>query len=126
MEWLGQRLRLGPLAVGTILAAFGTALPESVVTFVAVVLGPGASDKDVGVGAAMGGPLALATIAYGVTGTMMLLQRRRARISATERGHLLAREKVPADGPPPMLPAAAPAAEPSGIGDLGKLARDQR
>jgi hypothetical protein len=37
VEWLGQRLRVGPLAVGTILAAFGTALPESVVTFVAVV-----------------------------------------------------------------------------------------
>jgi cation:H+ antiporter len=39
VEWLGVRLRLGPLAVGTVLAAFGTALPESAVTFVAVVFG---------------------------------------------------------------------------------------
>jgi Ca2+/Na+ antiporter len=39
VEWLGQRLKVGPLAVGTVMAAFGTALPESVVTFVAVVVG---------------------------------------------------------------------------------------
>jgi Ca2+/Na+ antiporter len=30
VEWLGQRLNIGTMAVGTILAAFGTALPESV------------------------------------------------------------------------------------------------
>ena len=40
VEWLGQRLNLGAMAVGTILAAFGTALPESVVTLVAVTTGP--------------------------------------------------------------------------------------
>ena len=79
VEWLGYRLRVGPLAVGTILAAFGTALPESAVTFVAVVLGTSASQKNIGVGAAMGGPLVLATIAYGVTGWTMLA-RRRARV----------------------------------------------
>src|SRR5258706_11285230 len=82
VEWLGQRLRVGPLAVGTILAAFGTALPESVVTFVAVVFGSGPDQKDIGVGAALGGPLALATVAYGVTGWMMLARRRgRAQVS---------------------------------------------
>lgn len=81
VEWLGLRLRVGPLAVGTVLAAFGTALPESVVTFVAVVLGSGADQKDIGVGAAMGGPLALATAAYGVTGAMLLTSRRGRRTS---------------------------------------------
>jgi cation:H+ antiporter len=79
VEWLGLRLRVGPLAVGTVLAAFGTALPESVVTFVAVVFGSGADQKDIGVGAAMGGPLALATAAYGVTGFMLLTSRRARR-----------------------------------------------
>ncbi|HEX6498924.1 MAG TPA: sodium:calcium antiporter [Micromonosporaceae bacterium] len=76
VEWLGRRLNVGPLAVGTILAAFGTALPESVVTFVAVVFGSSPSEKDLGVGAAMGGPLVLATIAYGVVGWMLLARRR--------------------------------------------------
>ncbi|MEE4542591.1 sodium:calcium antiporter [Streptomyces sp. V4-01] len=77
VEWLGRRLDVGRMAVGTILAAFGTALPESVVTLVAVTTGSTAEAKDVGVGAAMGGPLALSTIAYGVTGLMLLLRRRR-------------------------------------------------
>jgi cation:H+ antiporter len=78
VEWLGQRLKIGGLAVGTILAAFGTALPESVVTFVAVVFGRSESTRDIGVGAAMGGPLALATIAYGVTGLVLLARRKPA------------------------------------------------
>src|SRR5664280_2712915 len=78
VEWLGVRLKVGTLAVGTVLAAIGTALPESVVTLVAVTIGHGRDSKDIGVGAAMGGPLVLATIAYGVTGAMLLLHRRRA------------------------------------------------
>jgi cation:H+ antiporter len=118
VEWLGQRLRVGPLAIGTILAAFGTALPESVVTFVAVVFGGSASQKDIGVGAAMGGPLALATVAYGVTGWMMLARRRRARVNA--------QAMVPVGGPGGEGPATPPG-PPSGddVGDLGRLARDQ-
>src|SRR5258705_8390810 len=79
VEWLGLRLNVGKTAVGTILAAFGTALPESVVTLVAVTTGATAEAKDIGVGAAMGGPLALGTIAYGVTGAMLVLQRRKKR-----------------------------------------------
>lgn len=77
VEWLGQRLDVGKMAVGTILAAFGTALPESVVTLVAVTTGADEEAKNIGVGAAMGGPLALSTIAYGVTGAMLFLKRRR-------------------------------------------------
>ncbi|MEK2478423.1 MULTISPECIES: sodium:calcium antiporter [Streptomyces] len=82
VEWLGERLNVGRMAVGTILAAFGTALPESVVTLVAVTTGATPEAKNIGVGAAMGGPLALATVAYGVTGAMLLLQRRKRRAAA--------------------------------------------
>ena len=77
VEWLGVELGIGETAVGTVLAAVGTALPESVVTLVAVIGHSSASMKEVGVGAAMGGPLALSTIAYGVVGVMLLRQRRR-------------------------------------------------
>ncbi len=105
VEWLGRRLNVGTMAVGSILAAIGTALPESVVTFVAVVLGRGESAKDIGVGAAMGGPLALATVAYGVTGLVMWSQLR-----VTQR--------VPVGAPPP-------ATSPQNLGDEKKLARDQ-
>jgi cation:H+ antiporter len=76
VEWLGRRLKVGSVAVGTVLAAIGTALPESVVTFVAVVFGTTPEQRDIGVGAAMGGPLALATVAYGVIGWSLLARRR--------------------------------------------------
>jgi cation:H+ antiporter len=84
VEWLGQRLNIGTMAVGTILAAFGTALPESVVTLVAVTTGPTAEIRNIGVGAAMGGPLVLATVAYGVTGAMLLRRRTHTRIDSRE------------------------------------------
>jgi cation:H+ antiporter len=75
VEWVGQRLAMGQTATGTILAAFGTALPESVVTLVAVVFGTNAAEKNIGVGAALGGPLALSTLAYSVVGLTLLGSR---------------------------------------------------
>jgi cation:H+ antiporter len=77
VEWLGRRLGVGETATGTILAAFGTALPESAVTFVAVVFGRNPAQKDIGVGAALGGPLVLATISYAVVGFAMRWNQRR-------------------------------------------------
>ncbi|GAB3788500.1 sodium:calcium antiporter [Dyella agri] len=77
IEWLGQKLRLGATATGTVLAAFGTALPESAVTFVAVIFGKNPAARDIGVGAAMGGPLVLATVAYAVVGIALWYNRRR-------------------------------------------------
>src|SRR5271167_892338 len=77
VEWLGRKLGIGETATGTILAAFGTALPESAVTFVAVVFGRNPAQKDIGVGAALGGPMVLATISYAVVGFAMLWNSRR-------------------------------------------------
>jgi len=75
VEWVGHRFDFGQKATGTILAAFGTALPESVVTFVAVVFGSSAAQKEIGVGAALGGPLVLGTLAYAVVGITLLASR---------------------------------------------------
>ncbi|MFE3602181.1 sodium:calcium antiporter [Streptomyces sp. NPDC059096] len=117
VEWLGERLNVGKMAVGTILAAFGTALPESVVTLVAVTTGATEEAKDIGVGAAMGGPLALATVAYGVTGTMLLLKRRK------ERAAVLAG----AGGGSGAGAPSAPGGEALGDAkDMKRLARDQK
>lgn len=121
VEWLGQRLRVGPLAVGTILAAFGTALPESVVTFVAVVFGDSPEAKDIGVGAAMGGPLVLATVAYGITGWMMLTRRRALAVTPAAAGGAAAGStagSAAGDGPGDSAGGD--------LGDVGRLARDQR
>jgi cation:H+ antiporter len=78
VEWLGRSLHFNATAIGSVLAALGTALPESAITGMAVVLGRSAHEKDVGVGAAMGGPLVLATLAYAVVGVGLLYSRRQA------------------------------------------------
>lgn len=91
VEWVGQKMDVGQKATGTIFAAFGTALPESVVTLVAVAFGTTAASKDLGVGAALGGPLALSTIAYATVGiTLILCKRQLPRTDAirTEFRHL--------------------------------------
>jgi cation:H+ antiporter len=90
VEWVGQRLAIGQTATGTILAAFGTALPESVVTLVAVVFGTTVDEKNIGVGAALGGPLALSTLAYSVVGLTLLgsrtlAVRRKAKLDVDTR-----------------------------------------
>jgi cation:H+ antiporter len=84
VEWVGRKMGVSQNAVGTVLAAFGTALPESVVTFVAVVFGGDAAAKSIGVGAALGGPLVLATIGYPVVGFMLWSMRPDARGQAMD------------------------------------------
>src|SRR5438128_9516995 len=80
VEWFGHKAGVSQNAVGTILAAFGTALPESVVTFVAVVFGQEAAQKDIGVGAALGGPLVLSSLTYAVTAwSIYVFRGRRAQ-----------------------------------------------
>lgn len=74
IEHLGRLLNVGALAVGTVLAAIGTALPESVVTGIAVTNG---KTGELGIGAALGGPLALATIGYAVVGLALLARKQR-------------------------------------------------
>mgnify|MGYP003594204778 CR=1 FL=1 len=77
VEWVGRKFNVSQTATGTILAAFGTALPESIVTLVATAFGHDAHQRQIGVGAALGGPLALSTIAYGVVGLALLGAGRR-------------------------------------------------
>jgi cation:H+ antiporter len=76
VEWVGRKISVGQKATGTILAAFGTALPESVVTFIAVVFGATMAQKEIGIGAALGGPLVLSTIAYAVVGLTLIVSRK--------------------------------------------------
>lgn len=84
IEWFGRRLNMGATAVGSVLAAFGTALPESTVTFMAVVFGSTPEQKNIGVGAAMGGPLVLATLAYAVVGLALIYHHRRSNRKGTQ------------------------------------------
>jgi len=76
VEWVGHRLDLSEGAVGSILAAVGTALPETAVPAVAILLGGGAvASNEIGVGAILGAPFMLSTLALGVVGLTVLSQR---------------------------------------------------
>ncbi|MCC5467534.1 sodium:calcium antiporter [Pelosinus baikalensis] len=77
IEWFGRKFNVAQCAVGTILAAFGTALPESVVTLMAVAFNSSAEQKDIGIGAALGGPLVLGTISYAVVGLCIIFFRKK-------------------------------------------------
>jgi cation:H+ antiporter len=63
IEWLGERLDLGSSAVGALLAAVGTALPESVIPIVALLTGSGEERTQIAIGAIVGAPFVLATLA---------------------------------------------------------------
>jgi cation:H+ antiporter len=80
IEWVGKKFNISQCAVGTILAAFGTALPESVVTLMAVAFNASAEQKDIGVGAALGGPLVLGTLSYAVVGLCIIFFRKKRKI----------------------------------------------
>jgi cation:H+ antiporter len=78
VEWLGFRLRLGYRAAGGLLAAWGTALPETLIPLVALARG-GRAGQDVGVGAILGAPFLLATLAFAVIGAAVALRTRAGR-----------------------------------------------
>jgi cation:H+ antiporter len=74
---------LGEGAVGSVFAAVGTALPETMIPVIAILFGSGARSHSVGVGAVLGAPFMLGTLALAVTGIVVLLTARQ-RISGEQ------------------------------------------
>jgi cation:H+ antiporter len=85
VEILGGRLKLGQGAVGSVLAAVGTALPETMIPIVAILAAVlsgegGEAAGEIGIGAILGAPFLLATLAMFVTGAAAVAYRgRRSR-----------------------------------------------
>src|SRR5919109_1810123 len=76
VEWAGRRLAMGEGAVGSLLAAVGTAMPETLIPIVAVIEGADGAE-DVAIGAIIGAPFLLATIAMMLVGLSALAYRER-------------------------------------------------
>jgi cation:H+ antiporter len=76
VEWAGRRLDMGEGAVGSLLAAVGTAMPETLIPIVALIDG-GSGAEGVAVGAIVGAPFLLATIAMMIVGLSALVYRQR-------------------------------------------------
>ncbi len=75
IEWVGYSYRLGGGGVGSVLAAVGTALPETMIPLMALSAGLLSGDQeimsknsDVGIGAILGAPFMLSCVAFAVAG----------------------------------------------------------
>lgn len=77
IEWLGMRLGLAETATGSILAAVGTAMPETIVPLIAIFLGSKEQGEEIGEGAILGAPFMLGTLAMFVGGVAVLYAYRK-------------------------------------------------
>ncbi|MEW8957656.1 MAG: sodium:calcium antiporter [Moorella sp. (in: firmicutes)] len=78
VEWLGKKLKLTEGAVGSILAAVGTALPETMIPIVAIIFGGGGhAGEEIGIGAILGAPFMLSTLAFFISGVAVIAYRHR-------------------------------------------------
>jgi len=80
IEWLGVKLRISEGATGSILAAIGTATPETLIPVVAILFTNTPDADEIGVGAIVGAPFMLGTLVMLLIGvTAFVLRRRRGR-----------------------------------------------
>src|SRR5580765_3835228 len=80
VEWIGEGFGLSEGAVGSVLAAVGTALPETILPIIAIASGH-ASGEEIGVGAILGAPFMLTTLAMVVIAVAILIFARGGRRS---------------------------------------------
>jgi len=76
IEWLGKRLNLSEGAVGSVLAAIGTTLPETSIPIVAIFFGATHEEAEVGLGAILGAPFMLSTLVVPILAVLLLVYAR--------------------------------------------------
>jgi cation:H+ antiporter len=86
VEWIGHSLKLGEGAVGSLLAAVGTAMPETLIAIVAIV-GTAEGGDQVAIGSIVGAPFLLATLAMGLVGLFAYLYRERREQGLELKAH---------------------------------------
>jgi cation:H+ antiporter len=82
VECLGDRLGLSHAASGSLLAAAGTALPETLLPILALIFGAAEHRESIAVGAILGSPFMIATVAMfltGLTGLILRLLKKKER-----------------------------------------------
>jgi cation:H+ antiporter len=90
IEWLGKRLGISEGAVGSVLAAIGTTLPETSIPIIAIFFGESQEEVEVGLGAILGAPFMLSTLVLPLLAVLLLLYARAGK--RTARFHLDYRE----------------------------------
>jgi cation:H+ antiporter len=86
IEWIGHKLAVGEGAVGSILAAVGTAMPETLIAIVALFSANEGSES-VAIGAIVGAPFLLGTLAMGLVGLFAYLYRNKRETGVELNAH---------------------------------------
>src|SRR2546430_9116020 len=76
VEWLGLKLRISEGATGSILAALGTATPETFIPIVAILFTNTADSDDIGLRAILGAPVMLGTLLLLLIGVTAFAPRK--------------------------------------------------
>ena len=80
VEWIGKKFHLSEGAVGSVLAAVGTALPETMIPIITILFAPtDSSSEEIGVGAILGAPFMLTTLALFVCGLAVIIFAKRRK-----------------------------------------------
>ena len=76
IEWLGKRFNLSEGAVGGVLAAIGTTLPETSIPIIAIFFGASRAEAEVGLGAILGAPFMLSTLVIPILAILLVVYAR--------------------------------------------------
>ena len=89
VEWFGRRYDMSEGAVGSVLAAVGTALPETLLPIIALVFLGGDAGRKIGKGAILGAPFMLSSLAMFVTAAAVIIfsltGRRSLKVTVNEK-----------------------------------------
>ena len=85
IEWLGKRFSLSEGAIGSVLAAIGTTLPETSIPIIAIFFGSGGAEAEVGLGAILGAPFMLSTLVIPILAILLVVYSGLGKRTATFR-----------------------------------------
>ncbi|SHE31771.1 cation:H+ antiporter [Thermoanaerobacter uzonensis DSM 18761] len=89
VEWFGKKLNLSQGVVGSILAAVGTALPETIIPIIAILFYGGREASQIATGAILGAPFMLSTLGFLITGAAVIIYslfgKRKLKMNANKK-----------------------------------------
>lgn len=84
VEWIGALYGLGRSALGAVVAAVGSSLPETMVAAIALLVLRDPASQAVGIGAVLGAPFMLATMVLGLLGIVAYVRGTRKQAGALD------------------------------------------
>jgi len=95
IEWLGKKMKVGEGVVGSLFSAVGTCLPETIIPIIALIFSKATIESEsIGIGAIIGAPFMLSTLAFFLTGLSVLIfwRRRKTRLVLKVNCKILSRD----------------------------------